>query len=274
MLTGDHLSAQDWLKGIGLSLLASVIGGSSKLAIRKSWLLEAEPPQGTVSSDSSTTRVVAGPEHASSQQEEVMAYSGDFLLMGTEEKNQSNRPSSLDDLAEVSKSATAECTASIKECADDDQLGRSNGGIGYRSLEFFGDVNSATTTGSPTLSTHGLLRHHRRRQTRHAMKRRVGLAWCLRGMGMLGMTVFNPICCVLAMNYASPSILAPFSGLTLVWIAVFSRPALGEVPSSLQVIAASLIVLGEVFVAVFGDHTNNSEAMTVDDVVRAVCVLS
>ena len=33
------VSAGDWIKGIALSVLASVIGGASKLAIRKSWLM-------------------------------------------------------------------------------------------------------------------------------------------------------------------------------------------------------------------------------------------
>jgi hypothetical protein len=42
-MVGDTLetvTAGDWLKGIGLSIAASVVGGASKLAIRKSWLLQ------------------------------------------------------------------------------------------------------------------------------------------------------------------------------------------------------------------------------------------
>jgi drug/metabolite transporter (DMT)-like permease len=71
------------------------------------------------------------------------------------------------------------------------------------------------------------------------------------------------------MNYASPSILAPFSGLTLVWIVLLSSPVIGEQPHLRQVLAAALIVAGEVIVAVFGDHTND-EGMTVSDVVRYI----
>lgn len=67
------------------------------------------------------------------------------------------------------------------------------------------------------------------------------------------------------MNYASPSILAPFSGLTLVWIVLFSESMIGEKPSRYQVLAAYLIIFGEVLVAIFGDHTND-EGMTVQDV--------
>lgn len=81
---------------------------------------------------------------------------------------------------------------------------------------------------------------------------------------MIGMTVLNPLCSVLAMRYASPSILAPFSGLTLVWIVLLSHRLIGEAPTVTQVIAAMLIVLGEVVVAVYGDHYN--DAVTVEQV--------
>jgi drug/metabolite transporter (DMT)-like permease len=84
---------------------------------------------------------------------------------------------------------------------------------------------------------------------------------------MIGMTFLNPLCCVVAMNYASPSILAPFSGLTLVWIVLFAEMMIGERPRRTQVGAAGLIVLGEVVISVFGDHSND-ENSTLDDVVR------
>ena len=80
----------------------------------------------------------------------------------------------------------------------------------------------------------------------------------LRRAGMLGMTILNPLCCVAAMEYASPSILAPFSGLTLVWIVAFCGPVLGEPPTSTQVQASILIVVGEVLVALFGDHQSTT----------------
>ena len=43
---GEGISALDWTKGILLSIAASIIGGASKLAIRKSWLLEVESNHG------------------------------------------------------------------------------------------------------------------------------------------------------------------------------------------------------------------------------------
>lgn len=70
------------------------------------------------------------------------------------------------------------------------------------------------------------------------------------------------------MNYATPSILAPFSGLTLVWVIVLSRPLIGEAPSCAQKVASALIVIGEVMVAVFGDHSND-EGTTTADVVES-----
>lgn len=81
------------------------------------------------------------------------------------------------------------------------------------------------------------------------------------------MSFLNPLCCVLAMKYANPSILAPFSGLTLVWVVLFSGVVVNEYPGRSQQIACCLIVLGEILVAMFGDHTNGEDA-TVDDVVR------
>ena len=68
------------------------------------------------------------------------------------------------------------------------------------------------------------------------------------------------------MNYASPSILAPFSGLTLVWVILFSPLVNNEKPSSRQVLACCFIISGEVIVAMFGDHTNDDD-VTVEEVV-------
>jgi len=99
--------------------------------------------------------------------------------------------------------------------------------------------------------------------------RRLKWAYTLRGFGMVGMTVFNPLATVTAMNYASPSILAPFSGLTLVWIILFSPLVVGEKASPRQLLACSLILVGEGVVAMFGDHTNDA-GRTVTEVVRFI----
>ncbi len=93
------------------------------------------------------------------------------------------------------------------------------------------------------------------------------LAWLLYILGMIGMSFINPFFCVLAMKYANPSILAPFSGLTLVWIICFSGMILNELPNRRQKVACALIVAGEVIVALFGDHVNGVDG-GIEGVVR------
>lgn len=173
-MSGASISASDWLKGITLSILASLIGASSKLAIRKSWIIQ---------------------------------------------KNLERQNAEEDLVSPLSIDA-----AEIHEDEEEPQ-----------------DTNQDTNKMCPSHLT-------------------------MRVSGMIGMSVLNPLCCVMAMNYASPSILAPFSGLTLVWVIIFSEMVLSEKPSKSQVIACTLIVLGEVLVATFGDHTND-DGKTVDDVV-------
>ena len=93
-------------------------------------------------------------------------------------------------------------------------------------------------------------------------------SWAYRLLGVFGMTTLNPYCCVISLKYASPSILAPFSGLTLVFIVLLSEATLGEKPSSSQAIAAGLIILGQIVIAIFGDHTN-TEVLDIDQVRQA-----
>lgn len=166
----NDITASGWMKGIALSVLASIIGGASKLAIRKSWIMEA-----------GATRQL---------------------------------------LAEITS----------QECGE--EL--------YISL-----------SGSEDSIEDGPQEFNSKRIKR--------IAFSLRLCGMMGMTFLNPLCCVAAMNFASPSILAPFSGLTLVWIILFSNLLIGESPRPQQVFAAGLVVLGEVFVAAFGDHKNDDD---------------
>ena len=60
------------------------------------------------------------------------------------------------------------------------------------------------------------------------------------------------------MSKAPPSLTAPFSGLTLVWVVLLSSRFTGEVPSLWQKVAAGLIVVGEVTVTLSGDHSVTS----------------
>lgn len=168
----DNVTASGWIKGIALSVLASIVGGASKLAIRKSWLLEAS------------------------------ALRRDALLAERETTQAQDRN---------------ELETSYESMSDDEEDGQ---------------INS---------------------------KRVKRIAKSLRLGGMVGMTILNPLFCVLAMNYASPSILAPFSGLTLVWIVLFSSTLINEPPTTQQVFASGLVILGEIFVATFGDHKNDDD---------------
>jgi EamA-like transporter family len=233
--TEDAVTAAAWMKGIGLSVAASVIGGASKLAIRKSWLLEQEdddddendvllPPVTT------TTTTTGGIFFGSS--DETRAYA---LILPPHRSH-------------LKTEDTATTTGT-----EDDALDTSDHVMEGLRLE------SQHSSGAPSEPESTILPTSKN-----------WLPVALRYSGMIGMTFLNPLCCVLAMNYASPSILAPFSGLTLVWIVLLSSPLINEQPSHRQVSAAALIVLGEVVVAIFGDHTNG-EGVTVSDVVSVFC---
>jgi EamA-like transporter family len=180
----DNVSASAWIKGITFSVLASIIGGASKLAIRKSWLIEANATQ--------------------------------YLL--------------------------AETTADEEETDRREEMGSQQELAPYLQL-----------SPNPSYDGDDVIDE----AIRHRSKGAKRVAYSLRLMGMIGMTFLNPLCCVIAMNYASPSILAPFSGLTLVWIVLFSETLIGEIPRRPQVVAAGLVVIGEVVVAAFGDHKND-----------------
>ena len=205
------VSASAWMKGISLSVLASIIGGASKLAIRKSWLIEQDQQQ---------------------------------HLQQREQQESQNQHQPL----------TATTDATIESLIISSHIESDV----HQSHSFSDDV-------IPTIQDDHYSSHHRQHHVETSPNRLIPII--LRTCGMIGMTALNPLCSVLAMNYASPSILAPFSGLTLVWIVLFSEALVGEKPTVRQVIAAALIVLGEVVIAFFGDHTND-EGISLDEVVR------
>jgi hypothetical protein len=253
------VSASDWSKGISLSILASIIGGASKLAIRKSWLMEEEQRRNL--QDSLLLPVTDGDQeedeeanadedplhqsrHSQAQHEEEQGNpQSDISIVRVEQPLQGKAEDSMQSKRENSHD---EETPSLRSRRT---VSRSTSGDDVASDSDSHDDEDDSCWGGSKL-----------------------LARCLRGSGMIGMTLLNPLACVLAMNYASPSILAPFSGLTLVWIVLLSNPVIGEQPTAPQIMAACLIIFGEVIVAVFGDHTND-EGVTVEDVVRIECRL-
>lgn len=202
----DDVTASGWIKGITLSVIASIIGGASKLAIRKSWLMEA-----------SASRHLSSYEFYTS-------------LSGSSDDED------------------------ISPAQDESSPEHVSGGLDHAEI-----------------SSHDRDESSHARRYEHAertVKRTKRIAHSLRLCGMLGMTVLNPLACVLAMNYASPSILAPFSGLTLVWIVLLSKTLIHEAPSRPQVIASALVIMGEILVAMFGDHTNDDN-VTLEELVSS-----
>mmetsp|Transcript_22455 Transcript_22455/g.26018 ORF Transcript_22455/g.26018 Transcript_22455/m.26018 type:complete len:417 (-) Transcript_22455:199-1449(-) len=220
---GDQgsISPGDWAKGIFYSILASIVGGASKLAIRKSWLMV---------------------------------------------KGSARDP---DECVEEISSGELAATFQRKNSEDKDAVGRMNQSIQLRkrSGENLQDPDAEFDRAENIdVSVDGSRREEITQETK-------AMALCLRSSGMLGMSILNPLFCVLAMNYASPSILAPFSGLTLVWIILFSEQFIGEKPQFKQILAASLIILGQITVGVFGDHTND-EGITLEEIVQSYQELS
>ena len=96
----------------------------------------------------------------------------------------------------------------------------------------------------------------------------------LRYAALFFMTFLNPALDIGAMAFCSPSILAPFSGVSLAWVVLLSNRLVGEQPERPRVVGACLIMLGEVFVAIFGDHSghNANANVTLQDVVSGIHV--
>jgi uncharacterized membrane protein len=84
------------------------------------------------------------------------------------------------------------------------------------------------------------------------------LYYWMRVGGMFGMMIVNPLCGVCALLYASPSLVVPFSGLDLVWIVLGASHFVGEDPTKAQLIGVGAIVVGEIIVAITGDHSNHN----------------
>jgi drug/metabolite transporter (DMT)-like permease len=239
------MSGINWAKGVGYSIVASLIGGASKLAIRKSWLMVEK-------------RINNQNQHQHQHQHENQHESLD----------QSSSSSNCD--YENGDSIIVDGSAR-NGVSPGHGAGRLQTEMGYYRANDGNDNANGNGNGNDSDSDFPVIVNHHLNLNQHSatQKKNVcstgNIALGLRFSGMIGMTFLNPLFCVLAMNYASPSILAPFSGLTLVWIVLFSETMIGEKPQRKQIIAAFLIIVGEVIVAIFGDHTND-EDVTLEDV--------
>jgi len=247
-----HVTAGDWAKGIGLSVTASVIGGFSKLAIRKSWLMMKN-------SDFSQL-----PWHEREQQR-------------VEQEQIDLNPESCYSLVETNSMRSTSNRSrfpSSSESENEDEYISNNAihnTIPDIGLEFHTESSQASPVTLLHASNSKSVSHVKfGDSSRESSRQRllvVSKSRMLRYCGMFGMTVLNPICCVWAMEFASPSILAPFSGLTLVWIIFFSGCMIQEPPSRSQIVASGWIIVGEVVVAIWGDHTNETgNVQSMDDI--------
>lgn len=265
----SEVSAHDWIRGITLSVVASIIGGASKLSIRKSWLIyhanaaRRGQQHHNVSICRSFKRLLfRGIRDA---YEEVFSPTNSLHKQHYEEEEPQSPPQDYINNTEIESSTNQQITP-LEVGSPSRGQSNSNGLLQDESFS-----NDHVTTPSDTYffnQNDNIPYNNNHSSTNTNLLSQSQISWLLYLCGMIGMSFLNPIACVLAMKYASPSILAPFSGLTLVWVVLFSGIVLNEHPGKSQKIACSLIVLGEVLVAMFGDHTNG-EDMNVTDVVSS-----
>jgi drug/metabolite transporter (DMT)-like permease len=258
--TMDAMNASDWMKGIFFSVLASWIGAASKLAIRKSWLMEQERNRMLLQLQEQQQVLHTRPAYRGSSWDESAIHSSNSNPnepLEEEELDDNDhhpvhgKPNSRTQL--VNRNGYTAVTPQSPSQENPTRNNHNNNQNNYPPEdeedlpeENMMDASSTSSSSPPPPNT-----------TRCCSC--CTIPQLLRFAGMIGMTFLNPLFCVLAMNYASPSILAPFSGLTLVWVIVFSKPLIDEYPTCWQKIASFLIVVGEVMVAVFGDHTNDED---------------
>lgn len=241
------MDKSDWMKGIFFSVLASVVGAGSKLAIRKGWLMDE------VREAAAEEAFMA--EAAVSDEEEA----GSTTAAAASIPPGSDGGPPISHVAEPCETPPDDEPMPSTGDGVQQEPSRKRGKSIYTAVQPSQALSPiAGTASSPCPSVASTLEHPVIESTAIAARRICcSMPQFLRLCGMFGMTFVNPTLCVLAMNYASPSILAPFSGLTLVWVIVLSHPLIGESPTMSQKVASSLIVLGEVMVATFGDHTND-----------------
>ena len=243
----SEVSAQDWIRGITLSVLASIIGGASKLSIRKSWLIYHAARRGQQHHNVSICRSLKRLLYRGIRD----AYEEVFSPTNSLHKQHYEEPQSPPQDIEIESSTNQQITP--LEVLQDESF--SNNHIDTPSDTYFFQNDDIPYNNNHNSTNTKLLSQKQ-------------ISWLLYLLGMIGMSFLNPLCGVLAMKYASPSILAPFSGLTLVWVVLFSGVVVNEHPGKSQKIACTLIVMGEVLVAMFGDHTNG-EDMNVADVIAS-----
>ena len=178
----SEVSAQDWIRGITLSVLASIIGGASKLSIRKSWLIYHAARRGQqqthkVSINRSLKRLLyRGIRDA---YEEVFSPTNSLHKQHYEEEPQSPQQDT-----EIESSTNQQITP--LEVLQDESF--SNNLIDTPSDTYFFNQNDDILYNNNHSSTNTKLLSQ--------------ISWLLYLCGMIGMSFLNPVCGVLAMKYA------------------------------------------------------------------------
>jgi hypothetical protein len=173
----DTVSGEDWVKGISLSVLASIIGGASKLAIRKSWLLQSDHHRRRRDAAAHRGNDVVTPRGSHSRESHLSS----LLLLSPEERRE---------LLSSSNGADSD------DAADEVR----NGGVPPRqqppSLRDYSLLDSVSSADEVAV----LFDYDPTRRRSHTACSRPWYPILLRTGGMIGMTFLNPLCCVLAMN--------------------------------------------------------------------------
>ena len=271
------MESHDWIRGITYSILASIIGGASKLSIRKSWLLDADRKRleesNALHHDLGHAFDIDGhcDDHGHDETVPAAAAASGGRGMEVGMGYDAMRSTSGDVVSHQDSTSSASYDGNLHRTYDSDN----DAAMEYTNLAPL-EV-TASSSRSRTKSFLPRRRHHQPtssttfHHSQRQQKKMKAISWLLYLSGLIGMTFINPYCCVLAMKYANPSILAPFSGLTLVWVVLLSGWAVREHPGTSQKVACAFIILGQILVAVFGDHTND-EGKGYDDVVSRLLV--
>jgi hypothetical protein len=289
---------ENWIKGITYCILATIVGGASKLAIRKSWLLAAEYEkneqikiqyynaqeqeqeqnqyqQYTESSHPTTNNNnQQQQQHIQNVTDNYLQQSDDNIQMKPsivehdDNTNNTNNDTTIDpkiDTAFEYYGCTNDdiapnypcCEVSTSQQQQVQEQQQNSTQISNNSIFQKYQLSSSTINNNNNNNKQGSvssLNSTGRFTCCYCWK----IRWyrVLRFFAMIGVGIVNPVLCIVAMRYVSPSIGAPFAGLTMAWILLLSGPLLKEYPTFIQWIACTLIVFGEVLIALFGDHTN------------------
>lgn len=278
------ISGSDWMRGIALSITASIIGGASKLFIRKSWLMVEDLPElnssyllpllgfagNDINSFDTDSQFEVDTDNCVDEEISVFdsikkksklsrgGLSGSNsricpLLESRIETRNIVGSESNNTETEKRPSSESKMHVELSQLQHQNKQAPKTQNLNDNCAREFNDEYqcsiSQTYQNKPSWDT--IITTHRR-------------SLVLRFLGMFGMAVINPFCGVKSMLYASPSVLAPFSGLTLVWIVLFSEIFVNEQPLPQQIRAAALIIVGEVIIAAMGDHTNNNNITIVE----------